>query len=377
MRKKDSFANNLPAKASVIALIQLPPPLHGAAVVNREVVTSEVLNEVFRIVVVPIQLSFSLTNIGTLDLGKFLIVIKNAIKMVATLWIDRYAFVYFTIPPHSGGFYANLPLVLITKLFRTPLLYHFHGKGIRMSAEKSVLYRRLFAWAMEGAHVIFLSERLYEDAADFVPKDRAFYLPNALVSPLLPDDSLRDGHHILFLSNLVITKGPIIVLDALALLKQRGIPFRASFAGAPTGSLSREKFEAAFRARHLEDVVRYLGQVDGKQKEALINSADILAFPTYKDAFPLVILEAMGAGLAVVATPEGAIPDIVRDGETGLIVPHHNPEKLADALQRLLEDREMCQRMGRKGWEVVTCDYSYDAYHQRIKDIWNLMIDKK
>jgi len=362
----------------VLALAQLPPPMHGAAAVNRDVVTSGPLNDSFHIVTIPIQLSSSMSDISTPSLVKFIKVTRNALKTSMALWRERPAFVYFTIPPHGGGFYANLPLVLLAKIFRAPLLYHFHGKGIRKAADKSIFYRRLFAWAMRDAHVIFLSERLYDDAADFVPKSQVFFLPNALLAPPpLPDASTRDGRHILFLSNLIETKGPIIVLDALALLKQRGIPFRASFAGAPRGALSIETFKTAIRSRHLEEAVRYLGPVAGKDKEELLCSADMLAFPTDNDAFPLVVLEAMSAGLAVVATPEGAIPDMLRDGETGFIVPHHNPEKLTDALQRLLEDHELCRHMGRRGWEIVTSEYSHDVYHQRMKDIWHTLADKK
>lgn len=365
---------------SVLALVQLPPPVHGAAAVNKDVVTSEVLNGAFRIVVVPVQLSTSMDDIGTFGLKKFQAVIRNIIKTAAALWRDRPTFVYFTIPPHGGGFYANLPLVLLAKLFRTPLLYHFHSKGISMAAERSVIYSWFFTWAMNGANVIFLAERLCSDGAKFLLKAKVFLLPNAVVAGPIPTyDENHDGRHILFLSNLVVTKGPLIVLDAMAILYERGVPFRASFAGAPRGALTREKFETAIKSRHLEEMVRYLGPVDQAEKNSLLHSADMLVFPTFypNEAFPLVVLEAMSAGLAVVATPEGAIPDMLRDGETGILVPHHNPEMLADALQLLLEDRELCRRMGLKGWEVVNREYSYDAYHQSMKKIWTSLIEKK
>jgi glycosyltransferase involved in cell wall biosynthesis len=359
---------------AVIALVQLPPPSHGAAAVNQDVVTSAVLNQSFRIVAIPVQLSKSRDDIGDPGPRKLIAILRNAAATATALRRDRPAFAYFALPPHGGGFYANLPLVALVKLSGAPLLYHFHGKGVRAAA-KSGLYQRLFAWAMKGAHVILLSERLYDDAADFLAREQVFFLPNALASPPpRVDDVARDGRHILFLSNLIETKGPLVLLDALALLDQRGCVFRASFAGAPYRGLTRTSFEAAIAERRLSGTVRYLGPVVGEAKSDVLLSADILAFPTYNDAFPLVVLEAMGAGLAVVATPEGAIPDMVRDGETGILVPHRDPEKLADALQRLLENPDLCRQMGRRGREIAIREYPSDAFHRRMKEIWDVVI---
>lgn len=365
---------------NVLALVQMPPPHHGAAAVNLDVVSSKRLNENFQIISLPIQLSTSMQDIGDVQWRKLWVVMRNAMKTAAALWREKPAFVYFTLPPHGGGFYASLALVALPKLFRAPLLYHLHGKGIRAAAEQSSLYRRLFAWMMQGAHVVLLSERLYDDVADFVPRARCFILPNALIAPIVARDAAAQGYnHIVFLSNLVMSKGPVVLLDALARLKARGVVFQASFAGEPWPPITRENFQEAIRARGLAESVRYVGFVSGADKQALLRSAAMLAFPTFyaNEAFPLVVLEAMGAGLAVVATPEGAIPDMLRDGENGILVPQNDPERLADALQRLIEDPALCRRMGERGREIVGQEFSHDVFHQRMRDIWVSMIDKQ
>jgi glycosyltransferase involved in cell wall biosynthesis len=366
-------------KQCVLALVQLPPPVHGAAIVSRDVVASDILNRVFHIVTVPIQLGRSISDMGKLRPRKLLALLRNVARTATVLIKEKPSLVYFTLPPHSGGFYASLPFVALAKLFCVPMLYHFHGKGIR-DASKSSLYRIVFAWAMKGAHVIILSERLYDDVSGFLAREQVLILPNALaVSPAPPEDGVHIGSHILFLSNLIESKGPLVLLDALALLKVRGIDFQASFAGTPSSSLTSESFKEAINSRHLADRVRYLGSVAGTKKDDLLRSADVMAFPTFYDneAFPLVVLEAMGAGLAVVATPEGAIPDIVRDGESGVLVPHRDPGKLADALQRLLENPALCRRMGYRGWEIVTREYASGPYHRRMLDIWNTVMDPR
>jgi glycosyltransferase involved in cell wall biosynthesis len=360
----------------VLALVQLPPPVHGAAVVNMDVVNSSRLNASYRIVTIPIQLSASVEDLHRVGAKKILVLLRNVMRTAQAMRREKPRLVYFALPPHSGGFYANLPLVALAKISGAPLLYHFHGKGVRAAA-KSGLYRRLFAWAVKDAHVILVSERLYDDVSDFLARERTFVLPNALIGPSPhPDPSARDGRHILFLSNLIESKGPLVLLDALQLLKRRGIDFHASFAGAPFGRLTRARFEAAIEMRGLGQAVRYLGPVAGEVKQDLLRCADIFAFPTMyeNEVFGLVVLEAMAAGLPVVATPEGGVPDMVRDGETGILVPRNNPEKLADALQRLLEDLELGRRMGRRGREIAIRDYAPEGFHRHMEDIWNAVI---
>ncbi|MEK7165035.1 MAG: glycosyltransferase family 4 protein [Patescibacteria group bacterium] len=70
----------------------------------------------------------------------------------------------------------------------------------------------------------------------------------------------------------------------------------------------------------------------------LAQGADIFVIPSVKEGMPYVLLEAMAAGLPIVATNVGGIPEIIKDGQTGLLVPPKNPEKLAAAIGRLIDD---------------------------------------
>ena len=364
---------------SILALVQLPPPMHGAAAVSRDIVTSALLRQHFNIVVIPIQLSVSREDLGGRSPRKFLAILRNVAKAAVALLRKRPALVYFALPPRGGGFYANLPLIAAVKAFRVPILYHFHAKGIRETAQSSGLYRCLFAWAMKGADVILLSERLYDDTAGFLPRERVHFLPNAVIPAVeSPDDRGRDGRHILFLSNMIESKGPLVLLDALTELSRRGVAFHASFAGAPSGAVTRDYFLDEVEKRGLTESVRYHGPVAGMDKESLLRVADIFSLPSFfiNEAFPLSILEAMNAGLAVVSTPEGAIADMVREGETGFLVPQRNAEKLADALQRLLTNPDLCRKMGQRGREIVTQEYALPVYHQRMRQLWQNLVNR-
>ena len=86
-----------------------------------------------------------------------------------------------------------------------------------------------------------------------------------------------------------------------------------------------------------------------RQRTELLATASIYVLPSYAEGLPISILEAMSAGLPVVTTPVGGIPEAITDGEEGLLVPTGNAEALSDAIQRLLSDSELREAMGSRG----------------------------
>ena len=174
----------------------------------------------------------------------------------------------------------------------------------------------------------------------------------------------HDPPRVLFLSNMLAAKGPARLVEALAVLARRGVRFDATFAGAPGDGLA--EFEAAVARHALGSHVRYLGPVAGPAKDALFRDHDVFALPTSNETFGLVLLEAMRAGLAVVSSREGAIPEIVVDGHTGFIVDPYDIAALADGVARLLADRELRDRMGEAGRARFLENYTLERFEARL-----------
>ena len=147
--------------------------------------------------------------------------------------------------------------------------------------------------------------------------------------------------HVLFLSNMIPSKGYGLLADALALLAAGGGAFRATFAGAWGSAPERAAFAARLAALGLADRTAVLGAVARADVRALLASADVLAFPsTYPhESFGLVVLEAMGAGVAVVAVRHAAAGELVRDGLDGRLV-EATPAALALGLADALAHRD-------------------------------------
>ncbi len=107
---------------------------------------------------------------------------------------------------------------------------------------------------------------------------------------------------------------------------------------------------ARARALGLDGAVRFLGEVpDERQVRREYFAADLFCLPSLQEGFGIAFLEAMAAGLPVVAAAAGAVPELVPDGEAGLLVPPRDPEALAAALVRLLDDAELRHRFGAAG----------------------------
>jgi glycosyltransferase involved in cell wall biosynthesis len=148
--------------------------------------------------------------------------------------------------------------------------------------------------------------------------------------------------YLLFVGRLRIRKGVEVLLEAL-----RGVP-SAVLRIAGNGE-HRSALERAVESLGIGDRVAFLGTRDAAQVRALLRGAAALVVPSIYEGMPLVVLEAMEAGVPVVASAVSGIPEVVVDGETGWLVPPEDPEALARALEEVLADPSEARRRGEAG----------------------------
>ena len=163
-------------------------------------------------------------------------------------------------------------------------------------------------------------------------------------------------------------KGVLDFLDALALLRERSVPFAATVSGiGPDVEASRDK---AAELGLSEDAVRFTGYADYERAPDLYRQADVFVSPTYAEGFSNTILEAMAAGLPVVSTDTVGVADCLRDGENGLLVQPGDVPALADALARIVEDEPLRRRIAATGLEECRRVYSWNAVGRTIMDVY-------
>lgn len=156
---------------------------------------------------------------------------------------------------------------------------------------------------------------------------------------------------LLFVGRLVPVKGLVYLLEAVRLLLHDGVPVRLMLVG--TGP-HRKALIALVAKQALSSVVEFTGEVSfGPSLLALYREADIFVLPSLSEGTPRVLWEAMAAGLPIVATRAGGVPEIIQHEETGLLVSPRSAQQLAASIRRMIEDEELRVRLIRAGYSLI------------------------
>ena len=166
----------------------------------------------------------------------------------------------------------------------------------------------------------------------------------------------RDGVVLGFAGRLAHIKGADVLLHAVARLHGQGLPVRLVIVG---GGPEQASLAALATELGIGAITHFAGRLPRTAIYGAIKGFDIAAVPSREEGFGLSALEAMAAGVPVVASRVDALNEVVLDGVTGLLFPADDPASLAEALARLVGDAALRQRMGAAG--VAHVESSYDA----------------
>jgi glycosyltransferase involved in cell wall biosynthesis len=357
-------------RADVLLLLHLPPPVHGSSMVGAQIRASQTISERFACRYLNLLASDRVEDAGRLQWKKLLSMFVLIGRLTRELRRRKPDICYLALTTTGYAFFRDALLVGMLRIWRVKRVFHLHNKGVR-TKQKALIYKLAYSFVFDGAIVILLSDELRADVAAYVPKDKVLICPNGIPAILVdsPSSDTPVGSHasprILFLSNLIASKGVKVLLDACAILRTRGVSFVCEFVGAE-GDISSSDFQALVSARALHHVVRYLGPKYGADKHRVFRAADIFVLPTHYECFPLVVLEAMQHSLPIVSTPEGGIPDQVLDGETGFLVPQEDSTTLADKLQLLLLDQDLRRKMGEAARMRYDAQFTLEHFEARF-----------
>jgi glycosyltransferase involved in cell wall biosynthesis len=179
---------------------------------------------------------------------------------------------------------------------------------------------------------------------------------------------------VLGVGSLVPKKGFHVLLSACALLRQRGIRFRCVIIG---DGCERKRLENLIETLGLTGSVEMLGYLSLAELRDWYYRANVFAMPSVvspageTDGLPTVVIEALASGLPVVGTETAGIPEVIRDGLNGFLVPANAPGPLADRIQRLLERLDLRESFGSEGRRLIEQQFSLE---QKIEALRNSLL---
>ena len=366
-------------KSKVLFIMHMPPPVHGAAMVGKYIHDSKIVNDSFVCRYENMMLASSLEDIGKGGVKKVFNLLSQLKRFKKAIKEFRPNLVYITPNAAGGAFYKDFVVVQYVKRclkkysMNAQIVAHYHNKGVSARQDRwldNYLYKKFF----NGLKVILLANVLYEDVKKYVARKDVLVCPNGIPELLQYEPTAERNNpvpQILFLSNLIVSKGVIVLLDALNILNKRGVDFACCIVGGETDELDAPRFSDEIVRHDLTEKVVYVGKKYGDEKKEYFENADIFAFPTFyhNEAFPLVNIEAMEYKMPIVTTDEGGISDMVVNGETGLICERKNPVALANAIESLLKDKSLRIRMGECGYNKFKREFTLDVFEKRFVGI--------
>lgn len=233
---------------------------------------------------------------------------------------------------------------------------------------------RLHAWMVNSGMatcLVAVSEQVRaESIEEGVRSNKIRVIPNGVslttvkradIQPLRREAGVQPrGYLIVSAGRLWPEKGHIHLVRAMPMVVER-LP-RAVLAIAGDGAL-RPELEKEAQALGVSDHIRFLGV--RSDVRAWFVAADLFVLPSDSEGMPMALLEAMGMGAPVLATRVGGVPELVRDGETGRLVPPKNPQALAEAMIALLQNKSERTRLARNGQAYVMKYYSVERMYER------------
>lgn len=355
----------------ILFILHLPPPVHGAAMMGEYIKGSRLINQAYDCNYINLTMASSIENVGKISLQKFLPLFK-LLQAIRREVKERHPdLVYITPNAKGNAFFKEWIIVKMLKRMGCRIVAHYHNKGVSSVHDKYV-YNWLYKSFFKNLKIIILADCLYDDIKKYVKREDVFICPNGILDnhPIKKINSKPD-RIILFLSNLIRSKGVVDLLDACKMLKEQGFDFSCTFVGAESKEITKTVFEEYVRQRGLQNYIQYAGPKYGSEKMNIIQQSDIFVFPSYypKECFPLVLLEAMEYSLPCISTNEGAIPEIIDDGETGYVICKNDVEQLSRKICELMNNEDLQLRMGTNAREKFERLYTLDKFESRLKEI--------
>ena len=368
-------------KKNLIAIGPLPPPNYGQSLGFKSL--CEDLNNELQLHIVNIQPNYTKPGDGwkLIRLFEYFSTFIHFINLL--IMTNKNCNIYITVGQSSPSFARDFIFIILGFLFKRKIFAHLKGGNFNSFYEKSsffskflikYIYRKVYRIIVLGPSLLNNFNFCKLISSKVVVVENGLTHDTNYISYKQKNNRKLN---IIYLSNLIISKGYWDIIDALKILDSNDVKYKCVFAGnffkSPDDpyNLKLRVIEKEFEKKinNMENVL-YLGPVSGREKNKLLQNSDIFLLPTYyvNEGQPISIIEAMAYGNAIISTPYRSIVDIVVHGKEGLLIKPKKPDLIASALINLYNDKKKLESMKLNAYLTFKERFTREKHLKNMRD---------
>lgn len=268
-----------------------------------------------------------------------------------------------------------------SKISRAKHILYFHGVELMWVKNEVKFLKPFLRWAIKQADAVMCNsshtaariKEIYNRDVHIIPSGQAV-MSNIKAAEQIKQ--VNDQKQILFVGRLVERKGVKYLIEAFSKIVNK-VDARLNIIGSGP---EMEMLQKLTQERGIEAKVNFLGMVSSKDLDYYYRNADVFVLPAVIDrkgdteGLGVVLIEALTYKLPVIASSVGGIVDIIKDNETGLLVPEKDIDALSNAILKLLSEADFAKQLAEKGYQYVNKMFNWDSITDQIINLFNSLV---
>jgi len=281
---------------------------------------------------------------------------------------------------HAQSFSACLTALMLKKMYGKPALCTVHGiyqdafNDLTDSKSKAELYKKIerFVLFRDYDRIITVDKHFVHLAEKFgYPLEKVNYIANGVDIESFPVGKKERMGNFLFVGRLVPQKGLEYLIRASKILKDKGMEHQVLLVG--DGPLKQSLQEIATKLG-LGANTKFLGRIPRDELISTYSSSGFFVLPSLWEGLPITLLEAWAAGLPLIATKVGGIPDVCIDGENSILIEPKDPDALADGMSLLFNDKNLAVKIGANGRALVEQQFTWQKVAEKTLKVYKELV---
>ena len=365
---------------SIVIMAQTPPPYGGGEIMNEIMVKGLRNKNIYQIVHIDMSDKRGNANRGKFDfinIGKSLL---DLCRLFIALIKFQPSIVYIPVSKYYQGFIRDSLYILLSSFFRTKIIGHLHGGYFTLN-KGNFVKKNLTNYILKKIDIlIVLGEKIKRRLKTQIPIESYFVIYNG-INPILSESSSpyeiqQDNFNMIFIGNLKKSKGLFDILKAFSLIQEKTDHIELLIAGEWASNKDKKIIINYIAENKLEKFIKFWGLVTKDRKIEFFRKGDVLVHPTYYDGQPIVILEAMSAGLPIITTDVGSIAETVIHQENGFIIPEGRPDLIAEKVLLLYENRTLYMDMSCMSKRLFNARFTKEVFLEKMNDLFTKVLSE-